>query len=348
MISRGCFCIPCKYMILLIAFTAGFHFCLAQQDSIPVHPSRSLSIGSHRASYILGGGYGLSLAYIQDQIEVGFGAEIDNYRYGGMFYTRLYLNNLSRLAKPFGGFRIAHYYDAASIGLRPSYSWNFHLSLGLKLRLYRSFWLQGQLGSGYSGFFRPGGKPIFVPTWVPVETFQYGICYDIPLQEQTPSPQFPQKDAVHYGIGARFFFLFHVGIPINILAPPAINRFTAGLGFDLSPPLALTARHQAIRTFAGLKYGKTQVGLRWMPGHRNGLRWIGSLEAGHVGSILNPQSPIGAIGITAGQHLQYPLKRWGALDAGFQYSWMKAPQPLQPSTTDFEINLGLVVWPGRF
>lgn len=330
--------------ILLLAIQSFGQSVLNSDKRAP-----KISIGLHQAAFRLAaGGYGLSVAYMNRGWEVGAGGEIFNYRNGGMVYARYYLPKPSGKVETFVGIRAGHYYDSAHIGFRPSYSWTIYPSIGAKLKLYRSLWMQGQLGAGYSSFFRPGGSPVFIPTWVPLFMLQYGLCYDIPLQKRAPTPSYPARDTTHHKAGERFSLLFHAATGIELFTRPSVSRFTGGIGFDLTPNLTLTARHQAIRTFAGLKYGKTQLGVRWMPGHRPGLRWIGSLEAGHVGSLLNIQTPIGAIGITAGQHLQYPITRWIAVDAGFQYSWIKAPRPLQPYTDDFEINMGLVFRPGRF
>lgn len=343
---------PRKFFFAFLFLLLTMQHGICQSDSLFQRTTPRISFGLHDAVYFLAaGGYGLSVAYIHRRWEIGAGIELDNYRYGGMGYARYYLLPPSDKVETFASIRAAKYFDSAHINLLPSYSWNFYVSLGAKLRLYRSLWLQGQLGAGYSGFFRPGGKPIFVPTWVPLYSYNYGISYDIPLRKSKSAGPiyFPPRDTTHSNAGDRFSLLLHAGIPINIfLGPPDFNRFTGGIGFALTPNVTLTARHQAIRTPQGLTYGKTQLGVRWMPGHRPGMRWIGSLEAGHVGSILNTQAPIGAIGITAGQHLHFPMSRWIALDAGFQYSWIRAPRPLQSYTEDFEVTLGLVFRPGRF
>jgi hypothetical protein len=352
LVRGGGRCAPHRTLLIIVLLLAlvPSQSCLSQVDSLPTSMPPKISVGLHNSVYFLAaGGYGLSVAYLKNRWEMGAGAELDNYRYGVMGYARYYLLTPSEKLEPFTSIRAAWYHDTGSIFLLPSNTWNFYVSFGAKLRLYRSLWLQGQLGAGYSGFFRPGGKPIFVPTWVPLYSYHYGICYDIPLRKSIGPIYVPPRDTTHRNAGDRFSVLLHVGVPINIfLGPPDFNRFTGGIGFDLTPTVALTARHQAIRTPLGLKYGKTQLGMRWMPGHRPGMRWIGSLEAGHVGSLLNTQAPVWAIGITAGQHLQFPLTRWIALDAGFQYSWIRAPRPLQSSTEDFEVNLGLVFRPGRF
>jgi hypothetical protein len=225
---------------------------------------------------------------------------------------------------------------------------NYHAMLGLKVNLSKRWWAQGQLGVGYSGFFREGGEAIFSsPTWYPMRMLHYGLAYDIPIHVRgvdVPADFTPDK----LPTPSKFSILAHISLPINLIAPPRIERFSAGLGYDLHPKIALTLRHQFIQTDFGLKYGKSLVGVRWTPGAGRGLRWVGSLEAGHWGGYLNFVSLQYSYGLMVGQQLQLPIVPGIAVEAGLQYAILKTFSPQSPASSDFETTLGLVIRPGAW
>jgi hypothetical protein len=340
---RASYLFPLLLSILLTAVSVGKGQNLAK-DKI----RHNLSLGFTVTEHEFFGGYGLGIGYRRNQLESGAHLELNNYSYGTSVYGRYYLTKTRRKYDTFAGIKGAYIYNTTNLNLLPSYSWSLHASIGLRLQLYHNLWLQGQLGAGYSGFFRPGGTPFFKPAWVPLRMIQGGLNYDIALGNQgtRDAEVLPLQGKPNFA--DRFSLIFHTGIQINRFAPPSLERFTGGFGFDVLPSLTLTARHQAVRTVDGLVYGKSLLGVRWMPGKGKGMRWVGGFEMGHYGPDVNSQSYQYAIGATFSQHLQYPITRWLALDAGFQYSKIKVPEPLNPASSDFEINLGLVFRPGRF
>jgi hypothetical protein len=306
-----------------------------------------VTIGLIWTRHLVGGGVGVSFGYTKKNIEVLAGAEIETAIWGLSLAGRYYLPSNAK-TRPFISARTAYYKDKGHLGGRPGYHLNLHLSIGFQNYFSPRWSVQGQLGIGYAGYFRINGEPFFTPTWLPTRMLHVGLGYDLPLR-QRPGPiesvadmQLPETSS------GRFSLLLHTGLQINTLAPPSFERFTAGLAYDVHPRIGLTLRHQAVRTSDGLKYGKSLLGVRWMPGQGDGLRWLGSLEAGHWGSVLNFRSPIGAFGVVVGQHLQYPILSGIAVDLGLQYALLKAPQPLQPASSDFETSLGLVIRPGAW
>jgi hypothetical protein len=306
----------------------------------------NISIGAHWTRHILAGGWGATVGLGWRHFELLAGGEIYSERLGAMVAGRYYLGSTLRV-KPFVGLRAAYYHDLGRIFMLPSYSLNYHASLGVKIKLAKHWWAQGQLGVGYTGFFRVRWEPIFVPAWYPMRMLHYGLAYDIPIHVRgadAPAAA-PSGEPARRG---RFSILMHIGLPINLLAPPSIERFTAGLGYDLHPKLALTLRHQVVQTDFGLKYGKSLVGVRWMPGTGSGLRWVGSLEAGHWGGYLNFSTFKKSIGVMAGQHLQYPCFPGVVVDVGLQYAVVKTLRPQSPAGSDFETSLGLVIRPGAW
>jgi hypothetical protein len=337
-------------IILIAKFFLALPLCVASQSLQGESLSKaSISIGGFWTRYVLSGGWGISIGYLKPSFEVSLGGELNNYIVAGMLAGRFYFGNKSANLQPFIGVRAAYYRDELRLFQRPSHSLNFHPSIGIKINTRKNIWMQGQLGIGYSGFFRSDGKPLFVPTWNPTRMLQVGVGYDMPLRRRSEvdAPE-PDDLVVVQASAGKFSLLLHTGLQINTLAPPSFERFTAGMGYYMHPRLGLTLRHQAIRTINGLKYGKSLIGVRWTPGQGNGLRWVGSLEAGHWGSLLNFRSPIGAFGVMVGQHLQYPILTGVAVDIGLQYALLKAPQPLQPTSSDFETSLGLVIRPGAW
>jgi hypothetical protein len=308
-----------------------------------------LTLGGFWTRYVLSGGWGISIGYLRSKMEISIGGERNIYTGAGAVAGRYYFGDSRKIVRPFLGGRAAYYYDSQRLGQRPSHSLNLHAAIGIKIMSRKNCWMQGQLGLGYSGFFRSDGKPIFVPTWIPTRMLQVGVGYDMPLRRRNEGVA-PETDLLAFlpALTGKFSLLLHTGLQINYLAPPSFERFTAGLAYDVHPRLGLTLRHQAVRTINGLKYGKSLIGVRWMPGDGSGLRWVGSLELGHWGSALNFRSPIGAFGVMVGQHLQYPIFTGIAVDIGLQYALLKAPQPLQPASSDFETSLGLVIRPGAW
>jgi hypothetical protein len=333
---------PICLLLLVLALVSARS--LHGQDTL--RNDLNISIGAHWTRYVLAGGWGATVGLRWRELELLAGGELYSEQTGALIESRYYLPSTPRVM-PFVGLRAAYYYDLARLFGRPSYSLNYHVSLGVKLKIARRWWAQGQLGVGYTGFFREGGSQVFAERWVPMRMLHYGLAYDIPIHVRgTDAPDIvPAYDRAASG---RFSILMHIGLPIGLLAPPRIERFTAGLGYDLHPKLALTLRHQAIQTDFGLKYGKSLVGVRWMPGTGRGLRWVGSLEVGHFSNYFNAGYRYYAVGVTVGQHLNLPLTRWLALDCGLQYGIFKVPRPLNPAGSDFEVNLGLVIRPGAW
>jgi hypothetical protein len=307
----------------------------------------NISIGAHWTRHVLAGGWGATVGLRWRELELLAGGELYSERSGVMVAGRYYLRSTPRVM-PFVGLRAAYYYDLARLFGRPSYSLNYHVSAGIKLRLSGRLWAQGQLGVGYTGFFREGGSQVFAEKWIPMRMLHWGIAYDIPIKKPASDepPTAPPVDGKPE-LG-RLSVMFHAGLPISLFAPPSFERFTGGLGCNLHPKLTLTVRHQAIRTSLGLKYGKTMAGVRWMPGGGRHVRWIGSLEIGHFGSLFSSGPRAYAVGVTAGQHLNIPVTQWLALDCGLQYGIFKVPSPLNPAGSDFETSLGLVIRPGAW
>lgn len=314
-----------------------------QQNRQPL----SIVIGGTWTRHLIAGGWGLSLGVQAGRAEVSLGGEMNAGQYGVILAGRYALQKGSTLVVPFLGLRTSYYYSKWHLGLAPGYMINGALSIGLKCYLLPRISAEGQLGIGYGGYFRQNGEPFFTTTWLPTRMLHFGMAFDFPVPARKLEMVATDKPSSSLRVG-KFSLLLQTGLQINTLAPPSFERFTAGLAYDVHPRLGLTLRHQAVRTINGLKYGKSLLGVRWMPGTGTGLRWVGSLEAGHWGSTLNFRSPIGAIGVMVGQHLQYPILSGVAVDLGLQYAILKAPQPLQPASSDFETGLGLVIRPGAW